>query len=427
MTVLHLLGSPRHGGAETFFLDLLEALQRDGSPQAAAIHANHDREQALAAMGVPTYVLPFQPPFDVSTGRRIRKIARELPAEVLVQWMNRAGRVVPRKGPWTRIGRLGGYYDLKYYRGADHLVGNTQDIVDYILRQGWPADRVDYIPNFAVSKDDAPASRAAETTPDDTPLLLCMGRLHADKAHDISLHALAELPGCWMWIAGAGEAEWELKALAKRLGVAERVRFLGWRLDASALYRAADICLFPSRFEPLGNTVIQAWAHHIPLVTAASAGPGALVRAEEDALLVPINDAPATAAAVRRLLDDPALGQRLAHAGAARTAALHAAARPGGVAHQPEGAAVPRRLVPAVHLAGSSGAAAGGAAGGDLRRGSGRHRLLLGPGRGPGARDAGAPLPAAQPALGRHADGSGGRPRHHSPPLMLRELRLRQR
>ena len=42
--------------------------------------------------------------------------------------MNRAGRVVPRKGPWKRIGRLGGYYDLKYYRGADLLVANTNDM-----------------------------------------------------------------------------------------------------------------------------------------------------------------------------------------------------------------------------------------------------------------------------------------------------------
>ncbi len=327
MTVLHLLGSPRHGGAETFFLDLLDALQRDGSPQAAAIHANADRERALAAMGVPSYVLPFNPPFDLSTGPRIRKLAQALGCKVLVQWMNRAGRVVPRQGPWTRIGRLGGYYDLKYYRGADYLIGNTRDIVDYLVREGWPADRVDYIPNFAVPKDDPPVARATLDTPDDAPLLLCMGRLHSDKAHDVSLTALADLPGCFLWIAGAGEDEHKLKALARRLGVAERVRFLGWRLDASALYRAADICLFPSRFEPLGNTVIQAWAHRIPLVTAASAGPGALVRAEEDALLVPIDDATATATAVRRLLVDPALAARLVEAGAARITGEFAPAR----------------------------------------------------------------------------------------------------
>jgi glycosyltransferase involved in cell wall biosynthesis len=320
MTVLHLLGSPRHGGAETYFLDLLQALHEQGLPQAAAIHANADREAALRAMGVRTEVLPFRPPFDFSTGRLIRRLADELDARVLVQWMNRAGRVVPRRGPWTRIGRLGGYYHLKYYRGADYLVGNTRDIVDYIVREGWPAERVGYIPNFAVPKDDPPLNRAVFDTPADAPLLLAMGRLHSDKAHDVSIAALADLPECYLWIAGAGPLDAELKGQAQRLGVAARVRFLGWRLDASALYRTADICLFPSRFEPLGNTVIQAWAHDIPLVTAASQGPGALVRDGEDALLTPIDDPAAVVAAIKRLLADPALGRRLAEGGRARLA-----------------------------------------------------------------------------------------------------------
>ncbi len=318
MTVLHLLGSPRHGGAEVYFLDLLEALKADGLSQVAAIHANADRERALAAMGVPTHVLRFKPPFDITTGPAIGRLARDLPARILLQWMNRAGRVVPKTGPWTRIGRLGGYYDLKYYRGADFLVGNTQDIADYIVRKGWPADRVRYIPNFAEAKADPAIDRATLDTPDDVPLLLAMGRLHSDKAHDVSLRALALTPGAYLWIAGDGPLDGELKALAKRLGVAERVRFLGWRLDASALYRTADICLFPSRFEPLGNTVIQAWAHAIPLVTAASQGPGAIVRDEVDALLTPVEDYEAVAKALNRLITDPALGQRLVEGGLER-------------------------------------------------------------------------------------------------------------
>jgi glycosyltransferase involved in cell wall biosynthesis len=324
MTVLHLLGSPRHGGAEVYFLDLLEALKADGLDQAAAIHANADRERALAAMGVPTHVMRFKPPFDITTGPAIGRLARALPAKILLQWMNRAGRVVPKRGPWTRIGRLGGYYDLKYYRGADYLVGNTQDIVDYIVRKGWPADRVGYIPNFARTREGAPVSRAELATPEDAPLLLAMGRLHSDKAHDVSLKALAQTPGAYLWIAGDGPLDGELKALAKRVGVSERVRFLGWRLDASALYRTADICLFPSRFEPLGNTVIQAWAHDIPLVTAASQGPGAIVRDEVDALLTPVEDVEAVAKALNRLIADPALGQRLVEGGRERIAKEYA-------------------------------------------------------------------------------------------------------
>ena len=89
-----------------------------------------------------------------------------------------------------------------------------------------------------------------------------------------------------------------LEKAAGALGVADRVRFLGWRADPSALYRAADVCVFPSRYEPLGNVVIQAWAHGLPVVAAASQGPAALIEDGADGLLVPIDDADALAAAV---------------------------------------------------------------------------------------------------------------------------------
>jgi glycosyltransferase involved in cell wall biosynthesis len=148
-----------------------------------------------------------------------------------------------------------------------------------------------------------------------------MGRLHEAKGHDVALEALAGLPDTWLWIAGAGPQEARLKALAGALGVAQRVRFLGWRADASSLYRSADLCVFPSRYEPLGNVVIQAWAHGLPIVAAASQGPAALIRDGEDGLLVPIDDHEALATAVRRMLDDPALRASCAAAGAARVAA----------------------------------------------------------------------------------------------------------
>ena len=154
-----------------------------------------------------------------------------------------------------------------------------------------------------------------------------MGRLHESKAHDVSLRALERLPEAYLWIAGSGPLEAELKALAAQLGVAERVRFLGWRSDASALYRAADACLFPSRFEPLGNVVIQAWAHGLPLVAAASQGPAELITDEVDGLLVAVNDDMALAAAADRLIAEPGLGARLAQAGAERVSREFSKAR----------------------------------------------------------------------------------------------------
>ncbi|MBX3481629.1 MAG: glycosyltransferase [Caulobacter sp.] len=321
MSVLHLLGSGGEGGAETYFVDLVTALSDAGLEQACALRRNPGRQAALAAAGVPVSTLHFGGPLDLMTRFGVASTARRMEAGLLVAWMNRAARHAP-SGPWARVGRLGGYYKLKNYRGFDHLVGNTRDIVDWVVSQGWPQDRVSYIPNFAAAPEEVtPVDRASLDTPPEAPLLLSMGRLHGAKAHDVSLKALAALPDAWLWIAGVGPLEDQLKTLAQSLGVLDRVRFLGWRNDPSALYSAADVCLFPSRFEPLGNVVIQAWAHGLPVIAAASQGPAALIRDGEDGLLVPIDDDAALAEATAALLADPMRRIRLIQNGHARVEA----------------------------------------------------------------------------------------------------------
>ena len=321
MSILHLLGTAGEGGAETYFVDLVRALTDSGVEQTAALRGNPERQSRLAGAGVPTTIQRFGGPIDVFSKPAIKRFAARQETKVAVAWMNRAARHTP-KGPWARIGRLGGYYNLKYYKGFDHLVANTEDIADWIVAQGWPAGRVRCIPNFALAPlGAAPLDRASLATPPGAPLLLAMGRLHENKAHDVSLQALVHLPETYLWIAGVGPLEAKLRGLAEALGVADRVRFLGWRTDPSALYRTADVCVFPSRFEPLGNVVIQAWAHGLPIIAAASQGPSALIRTEADGLLVPVDDPDALAQAVSRLLTDPALRTRLTASGAARVEA----------------------------------------------------------------------------------------------------------
>ncbi len=321
MSVLHLLGTAGEGGAETYFVDLALALAGDGLAQAAALRPHPVRQQLLSRAGLAVETFGFGGPLDLMTRRRVGRFAQAQAVSVALAWMNRAARHTP-KGPWARIGRLGGYYNLKYYAGFDFLVANTEDIAEWVVSQGWPAGKVAYIPNFAEAPAEAaPVERASLDTPAEAPLLLAMGRLHEAKAHDVTLNALTKLPDAYLWIAGTGPEEARLKALAVALGVAPRVRFLGWRNDPSALYRAADVCVFPSRFEPLGNVVIQAWAHGLPVAAAASQGPGALIREGDDGLLVPVDDPEALTKAIRRLLDDPMLRIRLAQNGLDRVEA----------------------------------------------------------------------------------------------------------
>lgn len=311
MRVAQVMAGAPHGGAEAFYERLCIALHAAGEDVLPVIRRDAGRAARLRAGGLAPVELGFGGALDLLTGPRLRAVLAGFAPSVTVAWMNRAARFAP-KGAWTLVGRLGGYYDLKYYRRCDHLVGNTRDIVRWIAAQGWPADRAHYLPNFAADlAGAAPADLPGGTR------LLAMGRLHRNKGFDVALRALPLLPGAHLSIAGEGPERAALETLARDLGVADRVAFLGWRSDIGALLAACDVFVCSSRHEPLGNIVLEAWSAARPVVAAAAQGPSELIADGVTGLLVPVEDAEALARAVGALLADPQRAARIAQAGRA--------------------------------------------------------------------------------------------------------------
>ena len=260
-------------------------------------------------------------PFDFFSRPKLKRTLGNVQPDIVLAWMNRAVNLA-RKGPWINVGRIGGYYNLKYYRKCGFLICNTPDLVQHCVDHGWPENRVEYIPNFSPTVETEPASRQRLATPDGATVLLVLARLEETKGIDVALNAVAKLPDAYLWIAGSGSGEKSLKALATSLGVASRVRFLGWRNDREALLKSADICLVPSRHEPFGNVITNAWKNGTPVIAAASEGPAFLIEHGVNGLLTPIDDAGAMASAVNRVLKDPPFARRLSiggEAGAATT------------------------------------------------------------------------------------------------------------
>ncbi len=303
------------GGAEAFFIRLALAFQRaDGIEQKLAIRAHGKRAQALSGGKVDFTQMRFGGPLDMVTPMRLKRDINAFKPDVVLTWMNRATRVCP-SGDYVRAGRLGGYYDLKYYQGCKHLIGNTMDIVDYLIKSGWPKDRAHYLPNFVRDDQMPPIPKRELFTPPEAPLILAMGRLHENKAFDVLLRALAHLPDAYLWLAGDGPLRRKLEALAEEVGVKPRVRFLGWRDDTPALLASCDVFVCPSRHEPLGNVVLEAWAQGRAVVAADSQGPGALIRDGVNGLLVPLENPDAMAHSIRTLLRDKAFRDAVAKGG----------------------------------------------------------------------------------------------------------------
>ncbi|MBK1666036.1 glycosyl transferase [Rhodospirillum rubrum] len=314
LRILQVMAGAEQGGAELFFERLCIALHRAGLHQHVVMREASVRLARMREAGLRPVLLPFGGRFDFKTGRALRQeIARFQPAVVL-SWMNRATRFV-RPGNHVFCARLGGYYDLKYYRGCDWLVCNTEDIRDYVIKQGFPAERAVHLPNFVPQQHMAPTARKLHYTPENAPLVLALGRLHENKAFDVLLRALALVPDVYLWLAGEGPLRASLETLAQDLGVKPRVRFLGWRDDTPALYAAADLVVFPSRHEPLGNVVLEAWAQRTPMVSTCTDGPARLITSGHNGLLVPIDDHRAMAGAIRQAFGEPGLGEAMARAG----------------------------------------------------------------------------------------------------------------
>ena len=312
--LLQAMAGASHGGAEAFFERLAIALDRAGEEQKIVIRHNRERALRLRAAGLEPIELFFGGAFDMVTTPRFKQIIEEFKPRIVLTWMNRATRLCP-PGAFVHVARLGGYYNLRYYRACDHLIGNTRTLVAWLIAQGWPESRVHYLPNFAGRAAARPVARRSLETPDDVPLALALGRLHPNKGFDVLLEAIAQTKRVHLWLAGVGVLSHALQHRAVTLGIADRVRFLGWREDVAALLAACDMLVCSSRIEPLGNTILEAWAARKPVIATASSGPAELITTGESGLLVPVDDAQALAIALECVAGDSTLATYLAAGG----------------------------------------------------------------------------------------------------------------
>lgn len=163
----------------------------------------------------------------------------------------------------------------------------------------------------------------------ETVTVLAVGRAVEKKGFDLLLDALANLPTDAPWRLvhiGGGEKLGELKAQAERLGISDRIAWLGPRPQEEVLaaYREADIFALPCRIaadgdrDGLPNVLMEAQSQHLACVSTDVSGVGELIVDGETGLLCPPDDVPALAMALAKLIGDKDLRETLAAAGEAR-------------------------------------------------------------------------------------------------------------
>lgn len=313
MKVLQAMSGSPKGGAENFFMRLIPRLQQKGLSQKVLLRSQSDRIKTLAQKGIPCISVPFKGPLDLKSSFIFFKTIKSFEPDIVLTWMNRSTQFCPSSPflrkflpPFLHAARLGGYYKLSNYKHCDYLIGNTKGIIDYLEQSGWPKNRLAYLPNFVEQSDPTikPIDRSLFNTPKDVPLILALGRLHPNKGFDTLLKAAANVKEAYFWIMGEGPLQTELLSLVEDLHISSRVRFIPWQANPGPFYKAADIFVCPSRHEPLGNVILEAWSYKLPVVATASQGALELIT-DDQGKLVAIDDPLSMADTLNALLKHP--------------------------------------------------------------------------------------------------------------------------
>ncbi len=332
--LLLVVDSLEVGGAERHVVDLAVMLAREGYEVMVASSVAGGLSEALGKANVPVRPLLdklVKRSVSVAFARELRRLIREerfdlvhahIYASATAAAIAVLGTGVPlvitehTEALWQ--GRRERWASRRVYRRAEHIIAVSSAIRQRLIeRDAVPPDRITIIHNAVIPAPDTSQS-ALPGDLREGPLVGVVARLQPEKGVANFLRAAARVctavPDARFLVAGDGPLREELLDLAGRLGVGERVRFLGYRADARALVGLLDVLVVPSLTEGTPLIVLEAMAAGIPVVASAVGGIPDQIRHNKEGLLIPAGDPAALADALLELLQDPARARSLGEA-----------------------------------------------------------------------------------------------------------------
>jgi glycosyltransferase involved in cell wall biosynthesis len=341
--VLHVM---QVAGAEVLVLETIRRLAGRIDPVVFCLDAVGPLGERLRAEGVEVVSFGRRPGRDWRVAWRMAREVRARKVEVLHAhqytpfFYAALARVLSGRSPrliFTEHGRHFPDVVSPLRRAAnrlffDHLADAVNAVCAFSARSltradGFSGERIEVIENgIELERYDAVPDRAALRRrlglDPARRYVICVARFHPIKDHATLLRAFTAVagrrPDVDLLLAGDGPLRHELEVLARDLGVEGRVRFLGVRSDVPDVLRAADLFALTSVSEAASLTLLEALASGLPVVVTDVGGNPEIVRQGREGLLVPRGDPAKAAAAVLRLLDDPAAAAAMGRSGRAR-------------------------------------------------------------------------------------------------------------
>lgn len=328
MRILQVMKSMDVGGAETVVRTLCEQQTQAGHTLAVASMPG----PLLPSFSVPWHELPesgAHPRLMLSSGLALRRIIQEFRPDVVhahnpgiiatTGVATLRGRTVPA------IATLHGSA-LDQYRNNALLVRAAglpvyacgPAVADLMAQAGRPVDGTVINGVLTTVTRDRATMRRELDLPDDAFVVAQVGRLVEQKVPSRAVEAMVHAPDATLLLVGEGAQRPELERLARELGVADRIRFLGRRSDVHDVMVAADAVMLSGDFEGLPLTLLEAMTVGRPVIGTRVRGIAELVRPGVDGLVAE-PDPQSLGAAIRQMGSDAAARETMGAAGRARS------------------------------------------------------------------------------------------------------------
>ncbi len=343
-TVVYYIDSATFGGTEQALLHLLAGIDRQNWEPVIFHHAEPTLAPLLEgarSMNVNTQLVPRMQGFQTVSGlpRFTQQLREERPTifHAHLNWLLscKYGLLasilahIPvviatmqqyMKPPWGRTVYL-------QHRIVEKFIDRYIAVSDAVAQQlcqtfHVPANKIHVIHN-SIPVDrynftDSQALKAKLSLGSERQIVLTVARLDRQKGYSYLLEAIQHVHDATFVIAGDGPEKTALKAQADKLGIEDRVIFLGYRQDIPELLAGCDLFVLPSLYEGLPLSILEAMAAGKAVVATAVGGTPEAVLDGETGLLVPPGDPVALARAIREILSNPSLLRKMGATGRKR-------------------------------------------------------------------------------------------------------------
>jgi len=335
--VLHIIPNFGTGGAERFVVDLLENTDRKKFDVAAVSlygETGTILEKEVRSKNLKVYYLDKHRGLDLSMIPKLYRLIKHCRPDVVhshcyvlryALWpsifchvpvrVHTFRSIAQKEVDW--VGKL--IHKIAFTFGGVVPVSISEEVADSVRLVYGAKLQSPVIFNGVDTKRFACSNCKKEKQEGGEIILLHVGRFSPSKNHKLLIeafsYALNQNPNLRLWLVGDGELRPSIEEMVQKLGLGDRIRFLGTRSDIPKLMACSDIFVLSSKWEGLPLVVIEAMAAGKPVVATAVGGVPELVENGLTGLLVPSDNANALAEALLLLAEDPELRQVMGQKG----------------------------------------------------------------------------------------------------------------